>query len=62
MLVLSRRIGEILVIGKDINIVVLGVNGNQIRLGIVAPRDVTVHREEVYKRIQKEGGNLAKVG
>lgn len=55
MLVLSRKIGEILMVGNDIQIAVLGVNGNQIRLGITAPRDVSIHREEVYKKIQAEG-------
>ena len=54
MLVLSRRIGETLYIDNNIQIVVLGVNGNQIRLGITAPRDISIHREEVYKRIQDE--------
>lgn len=53
MLVLSRRIGETLHIGNNIQVVVLNVNGNQIRLGIKAPREVSVHREEVYKRIQE---------
>jgi len=56
MLVLSRRIGETLIIGNNIQIVVLGVNGNQIRLGITAPKEVSVHREEVYQRIQDEQG------
>lgn len=54
MLVLSRRIGETLRIGDDIKVVVLAVSGNQIRLGIEAPRDVGVHREEVYARIKHE--------
>jgi len=54
VLVLSRRIGETLYIDNNIQIVVLGVNGNQIRLGITAPRDISIHREEVYKRIQDE--------
>lgn len=53
MLVLSRRIGETLHIGNDIQVVVLGVNGNQIRLGIKAPREVSIHREEIYRRIQE---------
>ena len=62
MLVLSRRVGEALIIGDNINVVVLGVNGNQIRLGILAPQDVSIHREEVYKRIQDEEERLKKVG
>ncbi len=56
MLVLSRRLGETLVIGDDIKITVLGISGNQVRLGIAAPKDVSVHREEVYRRIQDELG------
>ncbi len=54
MLVLSRRLGETLIIGDDIKITVLGISGNQVRLGIAAPKEVTVHREEVYRRIQEE--------
>jgi len=54
MLILTRRIGETLNIGDDISITVLGVQGNQVRLGSKAPKDVQVHREEIYKRIQKE--------
>jgi carbon storage regulator len=56
MLVLSRRLGETLIIGDDIKITVLGISGNQVRLGIAAPKDVSVHREEVYQRIQNELG------
>ncbi len=55
MLVLSRRTQETLCIGEDIRITVLGVSGNQIRLGIDAPKDVAVHREEVKQRIDAEG-------
>ncbi len=54
MLILTRRIGETLIVGDDVNITVLGVKGNQVRLGINAPKDVSVHREEIYLRIQQE--------
>lgn len=54
MLILTRRIGETLVIIDDIEVHILGVKGNQVRIGIDAPDDVSVHREEIYKRIQAE--------
>ena len=54
MLILSRRPGESLIIGDNVTINVLGIQGNQVRLGIEAPREVTVHREEIYARIQAE--------
>ena len=54
MLILTRRVGETLVIGDDVSITVLGVKGNQVRIGIKAPKDVSVHREEIYERIQHE--------
>jgi len=54
MLVLSRRLGETIIIGDDIKITVLGINGNQVRVGITAPKNVEVHREEVYHRIKGE--------
>ncbi len=56
MLILTRRVGEAVMIGDDIKISVLGVKGNQIRLGVSAPREVAVHREEIYQRIQRENG------
>ena len=54
MLILTRRVGEALMIGDDISISVLGVKGNQIRIGIDAPREVAVHREEIFNRIKTE--------
>lgn len=54
MLILTRRIGETVMIGDDVTITVLGVKGNQVRLGVNAPRDVAVHREEIYQRIRRE--------
>ena len=55
MLILTRRVGESLVIGENITITVLGVKGNQTRLGVNAPRDVSVHREEILNKIQLAG-------
>lgn len=54
MLILTRRIGEVLRIGDDVSITVLGIKGNQVRIGIDAPKDVAVHREEIYQRIKSE--------
>ena len=57
MLILTRRVGERLMIGDDISVVVLGVKGNQVRIGVDAPSSVAVHREEIYARIQAEREN-----
>jgi carbon storage regulator len=61
MLILTRRVGETLVIGDDVVVNVLGVKGNQVRIGVEAPKDVAVHREEIYERIQAEK-NQSNVG
>lgn len=54
MLILTRRVGETVMVGDEVTITVLGVKGNQVRLGINAPKDVAVHREEIYQRIKQE--------
>jgi carbon storage regulator len=54
MLILTRRVGETVMIGDDVTITVLGVKGNQVRVGINAPKSVAVHREEIYERIKRE--------
>jgi carbon storage regulator len=68
MLILTRRVGETLMIGNDVTVTVLGVKGNQVRIGVNAPKDVAVHREEIYERIKREeeldsraGASVAKI-
>lgn len=54
MLILTRRVGETVMIGNEVTVTVLGVKGNQVRIGVNAPKDVAVHREEIYDRIKRE--------
>ena len=62
MLILTRRVGETLMIGDSVVVTVLGVKGNQVRVGITAPKDVAVHREEIYQRIHREEDAAAEAG
>ncbi|MBK4765247.1 MAG: carbon storage regulator CsrA [Pantoea sp. Brub] len=57
MLILTRRVGETLIIGNEITVTILGIKGNQIRIGINAPKDISIHREEIYQMIQSEEKN-----
>jgi carbon storage regulator len=54
MLILTRRIGEVVMIGRDISVTILGIKGTQVRIGIAAPKEVPVHREEIFQKIQRE--------
>ncbi len=59
MLILTRRVGETVIIGDDVKVTVLGIKGNQVRIGVDAPKDVAVHREEIYDKIQREKDDIS---
>ena len=62
MLILTRRVGETLMIGNEVTVTVLGVKGNQVRIGVNAPKDVAVHREEIFERIKREEDHDSRPG
>ncbi|MCC7201032.1 MAG: carbon storage regulator CsrA, partial [Gammaproteobacteria bacterium] len=62
MLILTRRVGETVMIGDEVTVTVLGVKGNQVRIGVEAPKNVAVHREEIYERIRSEGEGADDIG
>jgi carbon storage regulator len=62
MLILTRRVGETLMVGDEVTVTVLGVKGNQVRIGVNAPKEVAVHREEIYERIKAEQGEADNTG
>ena len=62
MLILTRRVGETVIIGNEVDVTVLGVKGNQVRLGVKAPKEIAVHREEIYQRICQEKKNGSQNG
>jgi carbon storage regulator len=58
LLILTRRVGETLMVGDDVTVTVLGVKGNQVRIGVKAPRSTAVHREEIYNKLRNQGGSM----